>query len=434
MKFILASAVLLVLLTVLESKPHKKTKEQEECVCLHGGSCAYSRINKKSYRCVCPIGYTGVHCEKDLRAKCYKDCGNDYRGTASKTNSNYDCLHWDSPLLKKHYFNAQMKEALKLGLGKHNYCRNPNNGLKPWCYFKGPTGIVSMFCQLPKCEEITTESSCGRRQHKMYKIVGGRSNPIESQPWIATLYQVSRRNKQQQYFQCGASLIHPCWVLTAAHCFPDSDYPEPKDYVVILGKSNIDETNDHREQRFQVEKIIRHQHYSDRTNALDNDIALMKIRSASGQCASMSSSVQTVCLPSADMRMKDGTHCEIAGFGKESYDSIVFSQTLKSTSVQLISQDVCQSEQYYGKLINNNMFCAGHPEWKVDACKGDSGGPLTCQYNEQMVLYGIISWGEGCAKENKPGVYTRITNYLPWIQEHMAESSNSFIQRNVSSV
>ncbi|XP_075073154.1 urokinase-type plasminogen activator [Mixophyes fleayi] len=423
MKLILASAFLFVLITGLESKPHRNPKDKEECVCLHGGSCVYYRTYKKSYGCACPTGYTGEHCEKDLRSKCYKDMGHDYRGTASKTSNNFDCLHWDSPLLKNMYFNAQMKDALKLGLGKHNYCRNPNNGLRPWCFFKGPKSVVSMFCQVPKCKvDETTESTCGRRQHKLYKIVGGNSSPIESQPWIATLYQVSRRNKQQQFFQCGASLINPCWLLTAAHCFPDSEFPEPKDYVVILGKSNLNETNEHREQRFQVEKIIRHQNYSDRTNALDNDIALVRIRSASGHCASMTNSVQTVCLPSADLKLRDGTHCEIAGFGKEAYDNIVYSQSLKSTSVQLMSQEVCQSIQYYGKLINNNMFCAGDPEWKVDACKGDSGGPLICQHNGQMMLYGIISWGEECAKKNKPGVYTRITNYLQWIEENMAKA------------
>ncbi|XP_018419337.1 PREDICTED: urokinase-type plasminogen activator [Nanorana parkeri] len=249
------------------------------------------------------------------------------------------------------------------------------------------------------------------------------SSPVESQPWIATLYQISRRNKQQ-YFQCGGSLINPCWVVTAAHCFPDGEFPEPKDYAIVLGKTNIDETNEFREQKFLVEKIIRHQHYSDQTNALDNDIALVKIRSESGECAAMTDQVQTVCLPPSDLKLEGGTKCEIAGFGKETYDSIKYSQVLKSSTVQIISQEVCQSEEYYGKLINRNMFCAGDPTWKVDACKGDSGGPLICQYNGQMVLYGIISWGDECAKKNKPGVYTRMTNYLTWIEKNMAQSAS----------
>ncbi|XP_073452855.1 urokinase-type plasminogen activator [Aquarana catesbeiana] len=431
MKLILTLALACALISGLESTFSIKTSNSEDCVCLNGGSCLYRRTHRRPYRCACPTGYDGQHCERDMQATCYKDRGQNYRGTASRTTHNYTCMRWDSPLLKNHYFNANMKDALKLGLGKHNYCRNPEIGMRPWCYFRGPKGISTMFCQIPKCEsEATTvsttlekiEPSCGRRQHKLYKIVGGMSSPIESQPWIAMLYQVSRRNRQQLFFQCGGSLIHPCWVVTAAHCFPDGETPEPKDYAIVLGKNNLDETNEFKEQKFLVEKIIRHKHYSDLTNALDNDIALVKIRSESGECAAMTDHVQTICLPPPDLKLEGGTKCEIAGFGKEAYDSIKYSQVLKSSTVQIIPQNVCQSEEYYGKLINNNMFCAGDPAWKVDACKGDSGGPLICNHNDQMVLYGVISWGDECAKKNKPGVYTRMTNYLSWIEENMAES------------
>ncbi|KAM3912913.1 urokinase-type plasminogen activator [Leptodactylus fuscus] len=427
MKLILVLAFASLLITGVDLVLHKlhKILKNEVCTCLHGGTCSYYGTYRKLHRCLCPTGYSGRHCEIDLTANCYKSNGYDYRGTASRTSSNAACLHWDSPLLANHQVNAQMKNALKHGIGKHNYCRNPHNGLKPWCYFNGPTGIASMFCKLPVCEEKKDpEPTCGLRQHKLYKIVGGTNSPIESHPWIAALYQINRRNRNQQFFQCGASLIHPCWVVTAAHCFPDSDFPEPKDYAVTLGKSHLDTENKYREQKFLVEKIILHQDYSDKSGALNNDIALVKIRSESGQCASMTDYVQTVCLPSTDLKFSDGTQCEIAGFGKETYDSYKFSQTLKSVSVQLISQDVCQSHDYYGKLINNNMICAGDPEWKVDACKGDSGGPLICQENGKMMLYGIISWGEECAKKNRPGVYTRVTNYMQWIQDTMAEAEN----------
>ncbi|XP_072280295.1 urokinase-type plasminogen activator [Pyxicephalus adspersus] len=431
MKLILTLAFVCVLISGLESKLPKTPKSTEECVCLHGGTCVSSRFQRRP-RCICPIGYAGQHCELDLQATCYEDRGQDYRGTASKTTNNHDCLRWDSALLKDRFFNYHMKDALQFGIGRHNYCRNPQNGMRPWCYFRGPKGIATMFCQIPKCEleeETTvsttvakTEPTCGRRQQKLYKIIGGMSSSVESHPWIATLYQISRRSKQE-FFQCGGSLIHPCWVVTAAHCFPDGEFPEPKDYSIVLGKTNIDETNEFREQKFMVEKIIRHRYYSDETNALDNDIALVKIRSKSGQCASMTDQVQTICLPPPDLKLEGGTKCEIAGFGKESYDSIKYSQFLKSSTVQIIPQEVCQSEKYYGKLINNNMFCAGDPSWKVDACKGDSGGPLVCQNGDRMVLYGIISWGDECAKENKPGVYTQMTNYLGWIEENMASDS-----------
>uniref|UniRef100_A0A8C0J154 Peptidase S1 domain-containing protein n=1 Tax=Chelonoidis abingdonii TaxID=106734 RepID=A0A8C0J154_CHEAB len=65
-----------------------------------------------------------------------------------------------------------------------------------------------------------TEATCGQRSSsKYFKIVGGSIAAIESQPWIATIFQYSRKIGQNT-FVCGGSLIDPCWVLTAAHCFP----------------------------------------------------------------------------------------------------------------------------------------------------------------------------------------------------------------------
>ena len=65
------------------------------------------------------------------------------------------------------------------------------------------------------------------------------------------------------------------------------------------------------------------------------------------------------------------------------------------------------------------MFCAGWLEGGKDACTGDSGGPLICAENDRPVLRGITSWGLGCAEANAPGVYTRVEQYLDWIEDLM---------------
>ena len=68
------------------------------------------------------------------------------------------------------------------------------------------------------------------------------------------------------------------------------------------------------------------------------------------------------------------------------------------------------------------MVCAAFPDGGIDACQGDSGGPLVVRRgpnDESAVIFGIVSWGYGCAKPNNPGVYTRVTKYIPWIKDRM---------------
>ena len=66
------------------------------------------------------------------------------------------------------------------------------------------------------------------------------------------------------------------------------------------------------------------------------------------------------------------------------------------------------------------MICAGFPgEGGKDACQGDSGGPFVCNDNGKAVIAGVVSWGNGCALPNFPGVYARTTHVLDWIKENM---------------
>ncbi|KAI4529679.1 hypothetical protein MG293_020357 [Ovis ammon polii] len=90
--------------------------------------------------------------------------------------------------------------------------------------------------------------------------------------------------------------------------------------------------------------------------------------------------------------------------------------TLQKAKVPLMTNEECQ-EGYRKHRITNKMVCAGYREGGKDACKGDSGGPLSCKHNEVWHLVGITSWGEGCGQKERPGIYTNVIEYMDWILE-----------------
>ncbi|NP_001156363.1 trypsinogen precursor [Sus scrofa] len=222
------------------------------------------------------------------------------------------------------------------------------------------------------------------------KIVGGYTCAANSVP-----YQVSLNSGS--HF-CGGSLINSQWVVSAAHCYKSR-------IQVRLGEHNIDVLEGN-EQFINAAKIITHPNFNG--NTLDNDIMLIKLSSP----ATLNSRVATVSLPRSCAAA--GTECLISGWGNTKSSGSSYPSLLQCLKAPVLSDSSCKSS--YPGQITGNMICVGFLEGGKDSCQGDSGGPVVC--NGQ--LQGIVSWGYGCAQKNKPGVYTKVCNYVNWIQQTIA--------------
>ncbi|XP_053308618.1 transmembrane protease serine 13 [Spea bombifrons] len=250
-------------------------------------------------------------------------------------------------------------------------------------------------------------SDCGTR--KMSRIIGGTEASVGEWPWQVSLHQQSGVRFTHV---CGGTLINTQWVLTASHCFTETAAPSHwRVYAGAVKLYNLRAVS-------AVSSIVRHEDYHSDTD--DYDVALMKLR----EPFTLSAGIQPACLPMTGQTFNPDTKCWISGFGKTAASSDETSSVLMDAEVSIISTDVCNSVNIYRGAITSRMMCAGKLAGGTDSCQGDSGGPLVCEQSGRWYVAGVTSWGTGCGERNKPGVYTRVTEVLPWIYTKMELERN----------
>ncbi|KAM9813161.1 transmembrane protease serine 4-like isoform X1 [Syngnathus typhle] len=250
--------------------------------------------------------------------------------------------------------------------------------------------VLSLSCS--DCGEVDPQN----------RIVGGTDAVIEDSPWQVSLQQGGQHT-------CGGSLVSTRWVITAAHCFAGSK-KELSRWKVVSGKTYMGTLGGS-----SVDRIILNGNYDPARN--DYDLALMRLASP----INVGVSRVPVCLPPKALDLSPSASMVVTGWGYLEENGNT-SPVLQKANIPLIARSKCASPIVYGSAITDRMICAGFLEGRVDACQGDSGGPLVHLTSSKWYLIGVVSWGVGCARERRPGVYSNVEEMLNWIHSVMEKN------------
>lgn len=239
-----------------------------------------------------------------------------------------------------------------------------------------------------------TAASAAPLQGPSPSVVGGTTAAQGEFPWMTRLSM-----------GCGGAVVAPRVVLTAAHCIRRSTGPYTG-YTATINRADLNDTSVG--QSIRSTYIYKAPQYA---STGTYDWALVEL-------ASPASVTPLEFAAQGDTSLNSGTFT-IVGWGATS-EGGPQSTTLRKASVPFVSDAVCG--QSYSGLAPATELCAGYTQGGVDTCQGDSGGPMVKAVNGVWREVGIVSYGNGCARPNYPGVYSEVQAFSNAIRSRISPS------------
>lgn len=248
----------------------------------------------------------------------------------------------------------------------------------------------------------------GKKLHTQ-RIIDGVKVETNTYPFMTAL--ISAEGESIRPF-CGAAYVGDRYVLTASHCL-EGEIPE--NINVWIGGTDI--TKPEQGKRVAVKEIYMHEDYDSGT--VNKDVAILELTEVVTGIEPIK-----IVTPEIEATIKEGDLFTVMGWGNQDTKSEEgkFPDVLHEVQVPLYNRQACLDaypleEGSSETSITEYMLCAGFVEGGKDSCQGDSGGPLVIKHNEEWYQAGVVSFGNGCALQGIPGIYSRLSKFNLWLAQ-----------------
>ncbi|XP_061755247.1 coagulation factor VII-like [Nerophis ophidion] len=414
--------------------------------CQNDGVC---QDGVNSYVCWCGENFSGKNCEIEISKQCSVNnggcahfctmeaelakcrCAHGYRLAADlrtcEPTGQFSCgrlggsAHTPRSSNRTHFGNSSVEEeddVIPEEWLDYDYSLTANLSLEVNASLRSevksrPARSASNDSALPLASFFPTLSSVTAQANSDQRIVGGDTALPGEVPWQVALMSRSASLQVAEVF-CGGSLLSDVWVITAAHCLVQAK-KAGLPFFVRAGEHDVFVSEGPERDHAVAEEHV-HPSYDYQESPYNHDVALLKLAAP----VELSPHRLPICFGPKDFTknlLQDSAGSLVSGWGLINSGGPQASK-LQKVELPFVSRSKCMESSRL--KVTRFMFCAGFQSQRRDSCQGDSGGPHATKFRDTWFLTGIVSWGEGCAKDGKYGIYTRLSRYYQWISSTTA--------------